>query len=294
MHGRYFSQRRLNPYRGLILTVDVGDSTAHSYDGITWHLRSDDGFGWIRPTGIWVEGEGLRAGVASRHSEIVDALENQPQVPFPLADRLELWLLDREFGLPLALLDTCRPSTFSPGRIHPEWQPFPLTYTGFRSQALAQREFEHRESAVPHRDALARIVNNAARPFASAQWFQRRTDGSGEGLLGHRIDAALQGRVLDSSAFPELLVRADWNSRLERLVINDYHAWVSPLLLQLPGLSDSTRDRLEDVARMRGRWLLKRHRLLPKVMDTTRLNAILVSARLEETAGGDELDPLLE
>lgn len=294
MHARYYALRRVNPFRGLVLIVDAGDATAHTYDGITWHLRSDDGFGWVRPTGIWVEDEGLRAGVASRHGELVEALESHPPVPFPLADRNELWLLDLEQGRPLALLDTARPSHFAPGRIQPEWQPFPLRYTGFRSPTLTERDLTHRDGGVPHRDVLARIVNNAARPYARAQWFHRRPDGSGEGLTGHRINPMLHGRVLEPSAFPELLLRTAWNSRLEQSVINDYHAWVSPLLLLLPDLSDATRNRLEEAARMRARWLLKRHRLLPKVIDEARLNAMLVSARLEEATGAEENDPMLE
>ncbi len=293
MHARHYALRRVNPYRGLVLTVDVGDATAHSYDGVTWHLRGDDGFGWVRPTGIWVDGQGLKAGSASRNEDIVAALQARPALPFPLADRHELWLLDGESGLPLALLDTARPSTFAPSRIHAQWQPFPLTYTGFCSAALSQQD-----PALPpgsaHRDALARIVNQAAQPGVAAQWFHRLPDGTGEGLEGHHLQAAWRGRRLEAEAFPELLLRDVWNTRLEQSVINDYHAWVSPLLLLLPGLSDQTRDRLEAAATRRPGWMLKRHRLLPKVLNAARLNAILVSARLEESAGEALKDAMLD
>lgn len=274
----------------MIQTVDVGDASANSYDGATWHLRADDGFGWERPVGIWVEGEGLRAGVGDRYPELLRALQAHPALPFPLVDSVELWLLDREYGLPLALIDSARPSVYAPGRVEAEWQPFALTYTGFRSGTLAGRDSLPSQGVTGDKEVLARLVNNAARPYARGQWFKRRPDGSGEGLDGQRLEAGWQGRTLEAQAFPELMVREKWNSRLEQSVISDYHAWVAPFLLLLPTLTDSTRNRLEIAARQRARWLLQVHRLIPRVIDAARFNATLVAARLEAVAGDKEQD----
>jgi hypothetical protein len=285
--ARYFAVRRLNPYRGVTQTIDIGEASAQSMDGVTWHLRADDGFGWVRPVGIWVEGEGLRAGVAERYPGLIEALCQRPKLPFRLADSMELWLLDRETGLPLALLDSTRPSLYVPGRIEPEWLPFVKSYTGFHSAALAARA-NHGWGVSAHRDTLARIVNDAARPHASAQWFKRQPDGSGIGMEGLRLEARWLGRSLAATDFPELMVRLDWNNRLEQSVITDYHAWVSPLLLLLPGLTDPTRDSLEQAARQRVRWLLQVHRLIPKVLDLARFNANLVAARLEAASGDND------
>lgn len=290
MSPRYYAIRRMDPFRGVLQTVEVGDARAASFDGVTWHLRADDGFGWERPVGVWVEGEGLRAGVGGRYPELLAALRQHPPLPFPLADTCELWLLDRDQGRPLALIDSARPSRYVPGAIEAEWRPFARAYTGFRSTVLTERDALPSHGVTDHKEMLARMVNNAARPYARAQWFKRLPDGRGEGLEGCRMEPGWLGRTLDAEAFPELMLRESWNSRLECSVISDYHAWVSPFLLLLPTLSDTVRDRLEEMARRRARWLLQVHRLLPKVIDPARLNAILVAARLEALSGDTEQD----
>ena len=290
MYPRYYAFRRLNPFRGVVHVADVGEAAAHTYDGVTWHIRSDDGYGWVRPSGVWVEGEGLQAGQAAGQGDILAALESRPRLPFPLVDSLELWLLDKADGLPLALLGSERPSRHAPGEIEPDWQPFVLTYTGFRSPTLAERDAGNPRGATPHRDVLARIVNQAARPYPAAQWFRRAQDGGGEGLEGLRLEPEWEGRQLGPEAFPELIVREDWNNRLEQSVINDYHNWLAPSLLLLPRLAPATRERLEKSATLRPRALLKVHRLLPEVHDRDRLNAALVAARLEESSGWEEPD----
>jgi hypothetical protein len=289
MSARYYATRRLNPFRGVVQTVEAGDASAHSFDGVTWHLRADDGFGWERPVGVWVEGEGMRAGVGERYPELLEALQAHPALPFKLADSVELWLLDRDQGAPLALIDSTRPSQYRPGPVDAVWQPFVLTYTAFRSAALSgPGETEAGGPVTGDKEVLALIVNEAARPLPRAQWFKRDADGRGEGLAGQRLEAGWQGRRLDAAAFPELLVRETWNNRLEQSVISDYHAWVSPFLLLLPNLSDATRDRLERAAGPRARWLSQVHRLLPKVIDPARMNAALVAARLDAASGTTE------
>jgi hypothetical protein len=53
-------------------------------------------------------------------------------------------------------------------------------------------------------------------------------------------------------------------------------------------LTLATRDRLEALACDRPRWLVRVHRLLPRVVDPARLNAALVAARLEMARGGND------
>ncbi|TCJ15014.1 hypothetical protein EZJ19_08095 [Parasulfuritortus cantonensis] len=287
MSARYYAQRRLNPYRGVVQYVEVGDGEARSLDGVTWHLRADDGQGWVRPVGVWVEGRGLVAGVGARHPELLAALQGRPALPFPLIDSVELWLLDKESGRPLALLDAQAPSRHHHGLAELAWLPFALTYRGYHSAALAER-LPAGAGAPRHRDFLERQVNGRARPYAGAQWFRRRPDGAGEGLTGYRLAPAWQGRHLGGAEFPELLVTDAWNSRLEKSAIHDYHAWLSPFLLCWPGLTDATRAELELAAWRRPRWLAQVYRLLPKVIDRAGLNAALVAARLQEAANAEE------
>lgn len=285
MAAAYYGLRRLNPYRGVVQFVDLGDADARSLDGVTWHLRADDGQGWVRPVGVWVEGEGLKAGVGHRHPDLLAALERRPPLPFPLADTVELWLLDKEGGLPLALLNSNPPDRHCHGMAELEWIPFALSYRGFRSSALSEQRADG-PNGQRHRDFLERQVNSRARPYAAAQWFRRHADGRGEGLTGYRLEPAWRHRTLAPSDFPELLVSEDWNSRLEKSVIEDYHAWLSPFLLCWPGLSDITRAGLETMAGRRPRWLAQVYRLLPRVIDQAGLNAALVAARLEQAVAG--------
>jgi hypothetical protein len=284
---RYYALRRLNPYRGVVQFVDCGDADARSMDGLTWHLRADDGMGWVRPVGVWVEGEGLKAGVGHRYPELIEALENKPALPFKLADSVELWLLDKDSGLPLALLDASLPSRQQHGLAELAWVPFALTYRAFRSEALAANGVEG-PKATPHRDLLERQVNVRARPYAAAQWFQRQPDGSGLGLTGYRLAKAWAARTLAAADFPELLVGEKWNNQLEKSVIDDYHGWLSPFLLCWPKLTDATRARLEAEAWKQPRWLEQVYRLFPKVLDAPALNAALVAARLAQAAGVTE------
>ena len=286
MYPRYYALRRVNPYRGVVQIVEVGEVTAHSFDGVAWHLRADDGYGWVRPTGIWIEGEGLKAGHAKNLDDILPALETRPPLPFPIVDTQELWLLDQKSGLPLALLACDREGVKHNERPESEWHPFVLSFTGFHSPILAESDKADPRPPPHHRDVLARMVNQAARPNPAAQWFQRDQAGAGVGLSGLRIPFALQGRHLPAEAFPELLVRETGNSRLENSVIADYHAQLSPILLSWPRLSVATRARLESQACEQPQWLARIHRLLPCRVDAARIQAALVAARLEQATLG--------
>jgi hypothetical protein len=126
----YYALRRVNPYRGVVQHVDVGEASASSHDGLTWHLRADDGYGWVRPVGVWEEGEGLKIGQAGGLEDILAALETRPALPFPIFDVHELWLLDRESGLPLALLASDRGADPGEAKTEAEWFPSCLSYTG--------------------------------------------------------------------------------------------------------------------------------------------------------------------
>jgi hypothetical protein len=287
MSARAYARRLVNPYRGVVHVLDLGEAMAQTHDGLTWHLQAEDGQGFMRPVGVWVEGEGVRAGTRIP-GELIEALQQHPPLPFKLADRMELWLLDKERGLPLALLASELPSRHRHERIEAEWHPFKPSYTGFRSDTLARREENTGVIDGRHRDWLARMVNRAARPFPAAQWFQRRPDGSGEGRSGLRLEAAWQQRTLGAEDFPELLLRSSWNNPLEQSVIKEYHMWLAPLLLLLPDLSDATRAWLEAAACRHPDWLSRVHRLIPHVLDRGRLNAALVAARLQAAAGTPE------
>ena len=285
MCRRYYALRRVNPYRGVEQIVDLGEAMARTQDGLTWHLSADDGNGLMRPVGVWQQGRGLLAGQPRTTPALIEAIEAGPDLPFAFLDSWELWLLDRERGLPLALLATDRQQGRSQVEAV-EWYPFVLSYKGFDSPTLAKRDALTPYAAQGHRDILARMINRMARPYPSAQWFHRDQEGAGTGATGVRIAADWQGRRLTAECFPELLVKASWNSRLETSVIADYHAHLSPLLLLWPRLSVVTRARLELQACERPEWLARIHRLLPMQLQPERIRAALVAARLSQAASG--------
>ncbi len=282
MYPSYYALRRVNPYRGVVQAVDIGSASAHSFDGVTWHLRADDGYGWVRPVGVWEAGVGLKLGQPQGLADLIAALETQPVLPFPIVDLYELWLLDRESGLPLALLATQRGGIEGAAKSLSEWHPFALSYTGFHSPTLAQRDAIARNASTGHRDVLARMVNQAARPHPMTQWFKRGQDGIGEGMGGLRLPYEWRARHVDAADFPELLVRETGSSRLERSVISDYHRWLAPLLLLWPRLSLATRTRLELEACDKPQWLARVYRLLPCRVNAALLQAGLVAARIEQ------------
>lgn len=290
MYPSYYALRRVNPYRGVVHYVDIGEASAHTFDGVTWHLRADDGYGWVRPVGVWEEGAGLKLGQPAGLGDIIASLETHPALPFPIFDTFELWLLDRESGLPLALLATRRGGIEGAEKADSEWHPFALSYTGFHSPALAQRDAVARNASDAHRDFLASMVNQAARPHAMTQWFQRGQDGLGHGMAGLRLPYEWRAREVAAAQFPELLVRGEWNSRLEQSVISDYHRWLAPLLLLWPRLSTATRQRLELEACEKPQWLARVHRLLPTMLNPALIQAGLVAAQLEMAQAGGARD----
>ncbi len=290
MYPSYYALRRVNPYRGVVHYVDIGEATAHTFDGLAWHLRADDGYGWVRPVGVWREGIGLQLGQPAGLGDLIAALETRPSLPFPLFDTYELWLLDRETGMPLALLATRRGGIEGVEKSDSEWYPFVQTYTGFVSPALAERDALTRNAGDAHRDFLARLVNQAARPHAMTQWFLRGQDGVGKGMAGLRLPYEWRSRELAASVFPELLVREVGNSRLEQSVISDYHRWLAPLLLLWPRLSLETRARLELQACEKPQWLTRVQRLLPSRVNPALIQAALVAACLEQAQAGGVQD----
>jgi len=272
----YYGIRRFCPYQGVIQVVDVGVARAYSVDGRHWQVRIQSGSGRSR----WAPGR-VDEQAAESHAEgadaLMQALNHRPGIPFPLADRFELWLLRRETRLPLALVKTrLRPE--DAGEVtDPAWQPFLMSRSGFRCQALEASRPGARRRA---QDVLERQVNLAARPLPVLQWFERLPDGSGVGHGGLRVDDTLAGRHLPAEAFPELLVDPVWEDPLESALVEDYHAWNAPLLLAHQNLSAATRGWLEVQARKRPEALLANYPMYPEVLDASAMQVALVSGKL--------------
>lgn len=280
---RYYSIRRFCPYQGVIQVVDVGNARAYSTDGRHWQVRVQNAGGRLR----WHATDCDAGDLVSREAnadQLMQALNERPPIPFPLADRFELWLLHRDSRLPLALVKSriSREEAEMDRITNPTWQPFLMSSNEFRSPALeAACRNPHPNARYPRaQDVLERQVNLAGRPLPVLQWIERLNDGSGIGHGGMRVEGTLPGRHLPAEAFPELLVDPHWEDDIERELVHEYHEWNAPFLLAHQGLSAATRRWLETAARQRPEQLLDNYPMYPEILDEDAMQVTLVSAKL--------------
>lgn len=277
---RYYSLRRLSPYQGTVQVVECPGFRAMSADGARWRVQFLNQRTRFSSYAVWRDdGQGSLIETA-RTASIVHALRARPRLPFVLADRLELWLLDRRERLPLALLAATLPERTPSRAVTPVWRAALAGDDAFHAPSLGDAT----ASPIPHRAVLDRCVQRAAGPQPSAQWFRRGPDGEGVGLDSGGLEAALRGRRLEAAQFPELLVRDDWESEQERDLVRDYHEWHAPQLLTHTGLSAQARALLERAACRQASRLYRVRNLLPEVLDPEAVRVALVEAVIRQSA----------
>ena len=293
-----YAQRLLNPFRGTMLTIRHEAAEAVTLDGVRWdiYVANDllrDGVearGRIQVSdvryGSWSPAQGLRRGAIYpsedfRRMEAMGAvvyehlLHVHEQVPFPFADRFELWLLDRD-ALPLALLQ----SAVREGDVTldhaPHWRAGILARERFTSPAVGNPE----DGAAPAAEYLEQYVNDCAGPRPAAQWFERGTRGAGIGLRGIGLQRTLEGRTMPAEAFPALVLADLGHDETHCRLVADFQAWQAPWLLTLGHLDLATRARLEEQARTQALAVQAHHRLYPEIADEGAIRAALVEAML--------------
>lgn len=312
---RRYARRMLNPFHGIASLVETARADAVSRDGLNWTLyiqgersleRGDDGISRAVQTpdikyGTWSPKQGLTrapvrsmadyAQVEQEGAELLQAIEaSLTGLPFPLADGYELWLLDGETDLPLALIDSACPLEELSRDREPRWNPGLQARQSFGSPSLAQHTGVAPGKA--HAEVLARVVADASGPRPRAQWFERGGDGSGVGLEGIALPPHLRGRRLNPGCFPELLLAEDWSSPWIKALVADFLAWQSPWLLLLQHLEPATRTRLEGLAAGRAQEIARQYRLYPEVVNPKGLTAALVEVRLRAASATES--PRLE
>lgn len=295
---RCYSQRLVNPFRGILSVVETDDADAVSSDGMHWALyvhgeiedvRMSDGtlrdvalpdikFGdWSIETGLKrapVRNAADMNRIDAIGSHLLEAVKHAAaQLPFPLCDRDELWLLDR-WDRPLALLGV---AVDEDARDTPQtlaWHPGELAKTQFSSTRMPEGSSHSAGGLVEE------LVNAACGERPRAQWFWRSDDGSGIGQEGVAIDLSIVGRILTATEFPPLLLSTAWATADEQALLNDFLAWQAPWLLQLQHLDREQRAQLERLAVRRAGEVAKCHRLYPEVIDVDCITAARVEARL--------------
>jgi hypothetical protein len=288
-----YSQRLLNPFRGVQRVIRYGPAEAVSTDGWHWDLyvRNDEllrGLEHGHPIliseirfGRWSPDHGLKRGALHPSEDfrrmerlglrVYEALiELHEQPVFPFRDRHELWLLDWN-GAPLALLDSvfdAEEIDLSPAL---RWLPGYAATACFASAAGADAD-----AATD----LGRYLNALADTPPRAVWLERLADGSGQTLAGVHTSAGL-AQAWSAAAFPALFIAEHGHDARHRQLIADYLAWQAPCLLLLPDLSAETRARLEFQARDRAEEIARHLRLYPATVDLKMIQAARVEAMLK-------------
>lgn len=309
-----YSMRMLNPFHGIVNIVEIEGADAVSRDGVNWSLyitpppdAEEDEQGNILLIEVpdikfadWSERGGLKrapvrlvtdyAMIDTVGSHLLAAVKAfASQVPFPLQDHVELWLLDGETDQPLVLIDSVCSVEDIGDTGHVAW----------RAGQKAEREFyppHATEEQINGAELLSRLINHQAGKPVRYQWFERRVDGSGRGLAGENPGQPVE-RQLPTESFPEMLIRQKWQRPDAEKMVNAFIRWQAPLLLQLQDLSNDSRAWLETAACTNPFEVMAQHRLYPGFVNRERITAALVEARLRMSGdvrwAGDSSEELL-
>lgn len=298
-----YSQRILNPFRGVMNIISTGGADAVTIDGIHWTLYIHDNFDC--PTddpeeffeidmpdirfADWSRKSGLKRSplIASYHYSEIQAigqalyealLKHADLCPYPFADKYELWLLDGKTKEPLALLDSvCHKRDIS--------YPDNLTWeAGLRcKQELLKGHYPADKQTACAGEELNKLINQRAGAQASAQWFYRDPFSYGKGLAGINLNPELIGRELSARIFPKMLIQQQWQDENKTRLVEAFIHWLSPYLLVLDFLRDPQREKLERTAKKHALLVDKMYPLYPKVINQKTLNAARVEAMMRKS-----------
>ena len=298
-----YSQKILNPFRGVMNIISTGGADAVTIDGINWTLYIHDNFDC--PTddpeeffeidmpdirfGDWNRKSGLKRSplITSYHYNeiqaiahaLLDAVQKYAELcPFAFKDKYELWLLDKNTKEPLALLDSvCNESEiYTPDNL--------IWDAGLRCKQEFLKEHPQTDTQLTSAaDLLNQIINQRAGKRPSAQWFYRNRFNYGKGLTGVKLDHKLTGRELSARLFPKMLVQQQWQDKTKESLVDAFIHWLSPYLLVLDFLRDAQRETLELTAKNHALLVDKMYPLYPKVINQQAINAARVEAMMRKS-----------
>lgn len=292
-----YAVRRNNPFQGVLQIIDIGQAKAMSKDGVLWMIQvlaqetdnSETGnYRLIRQFinfGSWQQEYGLRQtqrrtvmdvgqmlGVAQI---LVETIEQQvTRLPFPLCDHYEYWATETD-GTPVALLASTRDAQRLTEFDATGWHACLLTEHSFTSKTLLKNKVPQNGDMGPrqHAEHLESFIRHAAQ---HRYWFQRLPDGG-----GIRLNDANRTQ-LAANAFPQFLLKQDWDDPEVVALVKDYICWVAPRLLTLQHLSTEQRTRLEQAAFACPLELDAHYRLYPQIINPEALNTARVEARIRQ------------
>jgi hypothetical protein len=293
-----FSIRQLNPFRGVLQVFLSDHARALSGNGLVWEIQvlSDSPQGlWANTPfgsrqfdsfGLWSPETGLRQVpinplfnigdmISSAEALIASLRPLLDQLPFPLADSYEAWLLDEADASPLALLQSSRSEAERKRIRRPKWIAAERGDFSFVSEQLLKRGLPNNDEHNPriHAAFLEALVNERGGQNRRCIWYYRHADGTASPCEDPEAR-------LSADAFPQLPISEQWPKQQERDLIGDYVRWQAPHLLMLPSLSPATRERLERLAVQQAEAVDRLWRLYPQIHNQDLLNQARVEAKI--------------
>ncbi len=301
-----YSQRLLNPFRGVVNIIRYRSAEAVTSDGIHWdiYVSNDsllDGLDKRRSVqisdiryGRWSLSEGLVRGPIYPSDEFYmleemgavvyqHLLKVHTRVPFPFNDSFELWLLDKA-DRPLALLNSAVDETSIEDYQLLDWRAGQLCKQSF-NVAGTQGEYAGKHDSVA--EHLIEYINNRAGSPPAAQWFERQQDGSAKALHGHNTDESLTGRMLGVEDFPEHFISTRHTDDYYARLVREFIEWQSPWLLLLDTLAFGQRQHFERCARKQATVVDQQYLLYPEIIDESFIRAARVEARMRRSQKQD-------
>lgn len=305
-----YSQRLLNPFRGVMNLIEYAGAEAVTLDGINWDIyvrdsdllldlddRSTMQISDIR-YGSWSLKNGLKRG-AIFPSDDFKILENRgaivyeyllshhQDIPFALTDHYELWLLDKN-NQPLALLDSLVNADEMDIDRTINWKSGIACSKYFSSPSWP--DIDRKETpSVCVADYLNYYINHLASDSPVAQWFFRNNK-TCTGLEGINLNKQLEHRQLDCHSFPEFFISMNGHDKAHQKLLDDFINWQSPFILLLQNLSHIDRQHFEEQARKQALVTNRLCLLYPEILNETFLNAIKVEAVLRNSQEQNETE----
>jgi hypothetical protein len=296
-----FSIRRLNPFNGVLQVFSTDNARALSGNGVIWEIQvlSDTPQGlWANMPfsgkafytfGRWTQATGLQQvpvnplfnvrEMITFAEQLIAALSTVlDDLPFPLADIYEQWLLDEQNLTPVALLMSCRKATEMSHRDTAKWIAAERGDFSFISEQLLARDQPNNDGYNPrvHASILEALVRHRAGQPHRRAWYKHLPD-------GRYCACEEDGFKPIPGTFPELPITENWEDEEEHGLVADYIAWKAPQLLQLQGLSSENRQRLEHLAVMQAEVVERLWRLYPEIHNKDLLNSARVEARIRSS-----------
>lgn len=295
MSIEFYSQRLLNPFRGVMNVIRYRGAEAVTTDGVHWeiYVSNDELRNGLDPHahvqisdiryGHWSAQAGLKRGpiypsqdfkrMEALGAVVYDALlQGHDRLPFPLCDRYELWLLDQA-QQPLCLLHSEVNEYDISLDVSLDWRAGNLCAETFRPQLG-----EPTQAATLLNDKINALTSAPA----SACWFQRTEDNSAVAL--HPINLTDMAMAqFSADQFPRFFIREQHADPDLTALVQAFVRWQAPWLLLLQDLTPALRHELEQHARKQALLVEQHFRLYPEIQDASFLRAARVEAMLRKT-----------